>query len=276
MILYFLDEFKDYQTFPSRMLDPNIMPDYGKLKQMFEVVNVKKNQEVLQEVLEKGFITSELIYQFNLEDDFGKAEFVNFLYYLGNLTLQNALTTEVVNFKIPNLVIEELYWKYYAKVLQQQAELYTETYDLQKMVLNMAQNGDCEPFFKVIEELLEKLSNRDYIQFSEKYIKMVIIAYLQLGNVFYVRSEREVNNVGYIDIELCRKPQNPFQHKEYAMEIKYLKKANKSQLAEVQKEAKEQLLNYYRNDPELQNKSDLILLTVVVVKSKVHVQRVEI
>ena len=276
MILYFLDEFKDYQTFPSRMLDPNIMPDYGKLKQMFEVVNVKKNQEVLQEVLEKGFITSELIYQFNLEDDFGKAEFVNFLYYLGNLTLQNALTTEVVNFKIPNLVIEELYWKYYAKVLQQQAELYTETYDLQKMVLNMAQNGHYEAFFKVIEELLEKLSNRDYIQFSEKYIKMVIIAYLQLGNVFYVRSEREVKNVGYIDIELCRKPQNPFQHKEYAMEIKYLKKANKSQLAEIQKEAKEQLLNYYRNDPELQNKSDLILLTVVVVKSKVHVQKVEI
>jgi hypothetical protein len=60
------------------------------------------------------------------------------------------------------------------------------------------------------------------------------------------------------------------------MEIKYLKKANKSQLAEIQKEAKEQLLNYYRNDTELQNKSDLILLTVVVVKSKVHVQKVEI
>jgi hypothetical protein len=39
---------------------------------------------------------------------------------------------------------------------------------------------------------------------------------------------------------------------------------------------KEQLLNYYRNDAELQNKSDLILLTVVVVKSKVHVQKVEI
>jgi hypothetical protein len=55
-----------------------------------------------------------------------------------------------------------------------------------------------------------------------------------------------------------------------------MKETEKSQLAEIQKEAKEQLLNYYRNDPELQMKPDLILLTVVVVKSKVHVQKVEI
>jgi hypothetical protein len=256
------------------MLDPNIMPDYGKLKQMFEVVNVKKNQEVLQEVLEKGHVMAELIYQFVLERGFGQKEFVNFLYYLGNLTLSGSSTLGLAEFKIPNLVIEELYWQYYATVLQEYAGIETETYQLQKIVHDMATEGNYQPFFEIIEQVLEGLSNRDYMQFTEKHIKMVIIAYMQLANLFYVRSEREVKNVGYIDIELCRKPQNPFQHKEYAMEIKYLKKANKSQLTEIQQEAKEQLLNYYRNDAELQNKSDLILLTVVVVKSKVHVQRV--
>jgi len=277
MVLYALRHFQNYdQTFPSRMLDPNIMPDYGKLKQMFEVVNVKKNQEVLQEVLEKGHVMAELIYQFVLERGFGQKEFVNFLYYLGNLTLSGSSTLGLAEFKIPNLVIEELYWQYYATVLQEYAGIETETYQLQKIVHDMATEGNYQLFFEIIEQVLEGLSNRDYMQFTEKHIKMVIIAYMQLANLFYVRSEREVKNVGYIDIELCRKPQNPFQHKEYAMEIKYLKKANKSQLAETQKEAKEQLLNYYRNDAELQNKSDLILLTVVVVKSKVHVQKVEI
>jgi hypothetical protein len=258
------------------MLDPNIMPDYGKLKQMFEVVNVKKNQEVLQEVLENRRISAELIYQFNLEQGFGKKEFVNFLYYLGNLTLEDAITPELVRFKIPNQVIAELYWKYYADVLQERANIHTETYDLQNIVLDMAQNGNYESFFKVIQELLEGLSNRDYIEFSEKYVKMAIIAYMQLANIFYVKSEREVKNVGYIDLELYKKPQNPFQHKEYVMEIKYLKKANKSQLTQIQQEAKVQLLNYYKNDPELQSKPDLVLLTVVIVKSKMHVQRVEI
>jgi len=277
MVLYALRHFQNYdQTLPPRMLDPNIMPDYGKLKQMFEVVNVKKNQEILQEVLEKGYITGELIYQFNMERDFGKKEFVNFLYYLGNLTLEDAITPELVRFKIPNQVIAELYWKYYADVLQERANIHTETYDLQNIVLDMAQNGNYESFFKVIQELMEGLSNRDYIEFSEKYVKMAIIAYMQLANIFYVRSEREVKNIGYIDLELLIKPQNCFKHKEYAMEIKYLKKANKAQLAQIQQEAKNQLLNYYHNDPELQSKTDLILLTVVIVKNKVYVQKVEL
>jgi hypothetical protein len=258
------------------MLDPNIMPDYGKLKQMFEVVNVRKNQEVLQEVLENGNITSELIYQFNLERGFGKKEFISFLYYLGNLTIQESSQMGLSRFRIPNQVIAELYWQYYATVLQSYAGIETEEYDLQKVVHDMATDGKYEPFFEMIEELLEGLSNRDFIQFSEKYIKMAIIAYMQLANLFEVRSEREVKNLGYIDLELLKSMQNPFQHIEYAMEIKYLKKANKAQLAQVQQEAKEQLLSYYKNDPELQKKPQLILLTVVVVKSKVHVQKVEV
>ena len=276
MILYGLDEFKSEQRLPARMLDPNIMPDYGKLKQMFEVVNVRKNQEVLQEVLENGNITSELVYQFNLERGFGKKEFISFLYYLGNLTIQESSQMGLSRFRIPNQVIAELYWQYYATVLQSYAGIETEEYDLQKVVHDMATDGKYEPFFEMIEELLEGLSNRDFIQFSEKYIKMAIIAYMQLANLFEVRSEREVKNLGYIDLELLKSMQNPFQHIEYAMEIKYLKKANKAQLAQVQQEAKEQLLSYYKNDPELQKKPQLILLTVVVVKSKVHVQKVEV
>jgi hypothetical protein len=276
MILYFLDEFKNEQRMPLRMLDPNIMPDYGKLKQMFEVVNVKKNQEVLQEVLEKGFVTSELIYQFNLEMGFGKKEFVNFLYYLGNLTLSKSSALGLAEFKIPNQVIAELYWQYYATVLAARAGIETEPYELQKIVHDMATDGIYEPFFEIIEQVLEGLSNRDYIQFTEKHVKMVITAYMQLANLFYVISEREVKNVGYIDLELHKKPQNRSQHIEYAMEIKYVKKANKTLLNEIQQQARTQLLNYYHNDPVLQSKPQLILLTVVIVKSKVHVQKVEV
>ncbi|MDW8297617.1 MAG: AAA family ATPase, partial [Raineya sp.] len=39
MVLYFLKHFKDEQTYPFQMLDPNIAPDYGKIKQMFQVAN---------------------------------------------------------------------------------------------------------------------------------------------------------------------------------------------------------------------------------------------
>jgi len=277
MVLYALRHFQNYdQTLPMRMLDPNIMPDYGKLKQMFEVVNVRKNKEVLQEILENGFITAELIYQFNMERDFGKKEFINFLYYLGNLTLSKGADMGLVDFKIPNQVIAELYWQYYATVLQEYAGVETETYELQKIVYKMATEGKYQPFFALIEQVLEGLSNRDFIQFNEKYVKMVIIAYMELANLFYVQSEREVKNAGYIDLELHKKPQNRGSHIEYAMEIKYVKKANKTLLAQIQQQAREQLRKYYLNDSVLQNKPQLMLLTVVVVKSKVHVQRIEV
>jgi hypothetical protein len=104
---------------------------------------------------------------------------------------------------------------------------------------------------------------------------MAILAYMHLASVFYVRSEREVKNIGYIDIELLKEPQSYIDHKEFVLEIKYLKETEKNELEKVQIKAKEQLLNYYRNDTELQSKQNLILLTVVVVKSKVYVQKVE-
>jgi hypothetical protein len=276
MILYFLDEFKSEQRMPLRMLDPNIMPDYGKLKQMFEVINVKKNQEVLQEILENNYINAELIYQFNMERDFGKKEFVNFLYYLGNLTIQEANLMGEVKFKIPNQVISDLYWQYYADYIQKHYEIPHDADIVTEYVREMGLEGKYARFFKLIQEVLEHLSNRDFIYFDEKHIKMLLMAYFYQANLFYVLSEREVKNAGYIDLELHKKPQNRGQHKEYAMEIKYLKKANKVQLAEVQQQAKTQLLSYYHHDPVLQAKPDLILLTVVIIKSKVFVQKIEI
>jgi len=276
MILYFLDEFKSEQRMPLRMLDPNIMPDYGKLKQMFEVINVKKNQEVLQEILENNYINAELIYQFNMERDFGKKEFVNFLYYLGNLTIQEANLMGEVKFKIPNQVISDLYWQYYADYIQKHYEIPHDADIVTEYVREMGLEGKYARFFKLIQEVLEHLSNRDFIYFDEKHIKMLLMAYFYQANLFYVVSEREVKNAGYIDLELHKKPQNRGQHKEYAMEIKYLKKANKVQLAEVQQQAKTQLLSYYHHDPVLQAKPDLLLLTVVIIKSKVFVQKIEI
>jgi hypothetical protein len=65
MVLYFLHHYNSYQKYPTMMLDPNIMPDYGKLQSMFEVANYQNNLKVLQEILEKREIAAEQIYQFD-------------------------------------------------------------------------------------------------------------------------------------------------------------------------------------------------------------------
>jgi hypothetical protein len=218
MVLYFLDHFKKREEYPRQMLDPNIAPDYGKLKQMFKVANLQANLQVLEEVLEKGSVESEQIYQFHFEKDFGKKEFVNFLFYLGNLTIKESDLTGAVIFKIPNKVIEVLYWQYYAEVLQTWANLPREEDLVFPAVREMALTGSYEKFFALIEKLLQNLSNRDYIRFDEKHVKMAMIAYFSQSNIFWVQSEREVAGGGYVDIELFIRPNNPNTHHQFAIE----------------------------------------------------------
>ncbi|MDW8297638.1 MAG: AAA family ATPase, partial [Raineya sp.] len=177
MVLYFLDQFSRSQQYPLQMLDPNIMPDYGKLKAMFRVANWQANVQVLQEVLENGVIDSELIYQFSFEKPFGKKEFINFLFYLGNLTIHSADFSESILFKIPNKVIEELYWQYYAQLLQEWSQLGEDEDVVRQAVREMALSGNTSKFFGLIEKLLQSLSNRDFIRFDEKQVKMAIMAY---------------------------------------------------------------------------------------------------
>ncbi|WP_448529262.1 AAA family ATPase [Raineya sp.] len=276
MILYFLDYFKREQQYPLQILDPNIMPDYGKLKKLFEVANWHANIKVLQEILENGSIASEQIYQFSFDKGFGKKEFVNFLFYLGNLTIKKTDVSGMVIFRIPNKMIAELYWQYYAQVLQETANLPFEEDNVAPAVREMALSGKTDSFFSLIQKLLQSLSNRDFVRFDEKHIKMSIMAYLMQANIFDVRSERELDGGSYIDLELYIKPNNPFKHHQFAIELKYLKKEQKNLLEQTQQEAQKQILTYYYQDSVLQSKEMLHLLSVVIVKDEIFVQEVKI
>jgi hypothetical protein len=272
MVLYFLKHLAEEQEYPEQMLDANIAPDYEKLKNMFEIPGFQKNREVLEEVLEKETVSGKAILQFSLSLGFGKREFINFLHYLGNLTIKDVDVSGLIEFKIPNKVIEELYWRYYAHLLQQEADLPEQASELESIVGQMARTGKADEFFAHIQKLLQQLSNRDYRGFSEKHIKMAIMAYLiQAGN-FYVQSEREVKGGGYLDLELYVRPGSLAKHHQFALEIKYLKKEEEAQKDRAMQEAKAQLLNYYQNDEILQSKSQLHLLAVVVVKDSVFVE----
>ncbi len=272
MVLFFLEKFKNTQQYPRLMLDPNIMPDYGKLKKMFEMANWQDNLEVLETILKENRIESSLIYQFNFEKGFRRTEFINFLYYLGNLTIEGVNEFDSPVFKIPNLVIGELYWEYYANVLQERAELYYEEDKVRPAIFSLAR-GNEKPFFELVERNLEILSNRDFQRFDEKYVKLLIISYAMQGNVFFIRSEREVaGNLGYVDIEFLIKPNNQKTHTQYVLEVKYLKKEEEHLLETTQAAAEKQLRNYLENDNILQNLTTLKAFTIVVVKAKVYMK----
>ena len=274
MTLFFLQEFKHEQKYPRLMLDPNIMPDYGKLKKMFEVANFLGNIEILAEILESGTVESEQLYQFDFMKPFGKTAFVNFLYYLGNLTIKEERKSgNGIIYTIPNQVIKDLYWQYYAFILQQRAEFEYEEDGIQDAVFK-ASDGFVEPFLRLVEKSLKVLSNRDFQRFDEKYVKMLMIAYAHQGNAFYVISERETSNRKYIDLEMYIRPNNTKTHTQYVFEIKYLKKEQESKFEEVKEGAKKQLLTYLETDKILQSKRDLLAYAVVFMNDTLHWERV--
>jgi hypothetical protein len=273
MVLYFLDEFSRTQQYPRLMLDPNLMPDYTKLKKMFEVANYKANLDVLQQVLETGVVAAEQIYQFDFSRPFGKIQFINFLYYLGNLTLKEEREMGIgAVFQIPNHVIKELYWEYYAYILQERIDFKYEDDQIKEAIYGLMQ-GNWQPFFTIVENTLQEVSNRDFIQLSEKNVKMVMIAYAMQGKSFYVRSERETKERKYIDLELYRRPNNHKEHHQYIFEIKYLPKKEEHLFEEVKSKAIAQL-KVYLQDETVQAAALLNAFVVVVVNDKLYFEQV--
>jgi hypothetical protein len=271
MVLYFLKHFKNRQSYPKQILDINIAPDYQKLKKMFELARWQDNIAVLETVLAQKTIAGDLVSQFSFEKTFTENDFVNLLYYLGNLTIETEDEIGEIIFRIPNRVIEELYWQYYAYFLQTHSDLPQGEDSVRKAVAELGK-GNWAPFFEQVGELLRALSNRDFRKFDEKYIKMLIMAYAVQGKYFWVQSEREVKGGGYIDLELYVRPGRADTHHQFALEIKYLKKEEEAEKDRVMQEAKAQLLKYYQNDEILQSKTQLHLLAAVVVKDSVFVE----
>ena len=269
MVLYFLDNFKFKQKYPKQMLDPNIMPDYSKLKKLFNVANYQANIEVLEEILQNGYLINDLIYQFSFDQDFDRTAFVNLLFYLGNLTLDGADEYDTPRFVIPNYVIKELYWKYFANVLQKEAKLEYESNNVMICLRKMVA-GDIGPMFELIEKLLQNLSNRDFQRFDEKYIKAILLAYVHQSRYYYARTEREVTNDGYIDIELLQHPANHGNIQQYVIELKYLKKSEENLLESTMQSAKTQLKSYLENDIQLKTLQKLKAIAVVTIKDKIH------
>jgi len=275
MVLYFLKHFTDENQLPDEMLDENITPDYGKLKMIFERLKWTENRRVLEEVLRDGAVTAKLIRQFNFEKNrFGQSEFVSFLFYLGNLTIFKTNEFGEHLFKIPNQVIKELYWEYFADVLAEFDHLPVSEDAVTPAVRQMA-GGNFEPFFDLISAALKQLSNRDYQKFDEKYVKLLIIAYAVQSEIFFVQSERETTAGGYIDLELSIQPKNLHRpHFQYVFEIKYLKKENEHLLTEKQEEAENQLKNYLTSDTILKNAAKLRAFSLVVVKDEMFLKEI--
>ena len=267
MILYYLQDLIENGKGPTKLIDENIASDYNKIGNLFNLTTKGSSNKIIDKILKNeeliGFITD----QFSLEKEFREDDFLSLLFYLGFLTIDKEEFGEII-FKVPNNVIKGLYFDYFKKKLNDDLEDKIDDKEIQESIRRIIRNGDIESFIKIIEKTLNKLSNRDYICFDEKYIKIVMIAYLNLSKAYLIKSEYEVEN-GYIDIALLNN--HIIQPKYYGiLELKYITKKEYDQYGDeiVEQKRLEAInqINKYKKSEELLSYNNLKKWVLVFVK----------
>ncbi|MEN0045765.1 MAG: AAA family ATPase [Bacteroidota bacterium] len=268
MVLYFGLEYNRNQEVPEELLDINIASDYSKIRKLFKIKNQEeKHLEYLEELLLTGTLRSELIRLFELERGFDRADFISLLYYMGILTITGSELKELI-FKMPNYVIKELYYEYFYHIILERSQIEIHAVDLTAKVRDLGFQNNMQPLVEFTQSVLTELSNRDKMNFDEKYIKAIFTSIFFTVGVYNIHHEFEVKksttDKGYVDILLVERPPLKLDY-QFAIEIKYLKKADAGRATVVMQEAAQQLKNYLLHDDYLQGLEELKAYVVLFV-----------
>lgn len=184
------------------------------------IMDTKNSYRVLKDIVLNERVTGKIVDEFSIFT-FSRNELLSMLYYTGILTIDSGDLADIV-FRVPNYVIKELYYVYFLEHLTDKFNFELDTEEISSSIHKMARDGDIVPFIRSIERLLGKLSNRDYLNFSEKYIKAIFFAYLTLSNVYFVKSETEQGKK-YMDMTCIGKNFYNIKH-HWLIGLKYIKK----------------------------------------------------
>ena len=140
-----------------------------------------------------------------------------------------------------------------------------------EILREIAIEGKIEKLVRLAQKYLENLSNRDYVKFDEKYVKLIFYCISMNFKVYRLKSEMEVQRK-YPDILLIPKDRSK-NYKAVMIEFKYLKKEEESKLQEKQEEAKKQIEEYAEME-EIKEIPNMNKYTVVAVNDKLYVEKI--
>ena len=270
MCLYFLNSYLENRRIPNQLIDVNIASDYTKLGKMLDLCKGEERERVIEQTVSGEGIVSEITQKFNPAMEFTETDLVSMLYYLGYLTIAGEVF-EKPELKIPNRVMKEIYSDYFLQILSKTAELRINENEYNEMLREIALEGKIDKIVEMLEKYLKNLSNRDYIKFDEKYVKIIFYCIAMNLKIFRLKSEMEVQRK-YPDILLIPKDRSK-EYKGVMIEFKYLKKEEAGRLKEKQEEARNQIKEYMEFE-EIKDIQNLNCYTVVAVNDEIYVEKV--
>ncbi len=247
MVLYFLKEYGIMNHYPDEMLDINIISDYRKVRNYFNIGGQETERfELLEDLVKEGHIDFPLTRIYNIDLPFTQEDFLSLLFYLGVLTIQEARSSDW-RFRIPNYVIKKLYFEYFTALFLEKTRFAKTHQPITKSIDELVNEANPEPFLKIVEYILaENHSNRDELVYGEKHLQTLMIGLFSPYKAFHIHSEYEARK-GYPDIFLERIPGRMMNY-EIVLELKYLKKSQESSLQSVIEAAKNQVNEYLQSE----------------------------
>jgi len=239
MVLHFMNSFTEGR-YPKTMTDMNVKTDYGKIQRLIREDRNTTESSKIETILEKDEIVTKLVEMFPLEIITNRESFISLMFYMGMLTIKEPFMA-IVKLKVPNLVIREIFWEYmYHKVNRVLGDT-IDIASIANVTQTLAETGNPEEFVEyAYDKVMKYVSNRDLIHFEEKHIKILLLSFLSMNQVYIPYSEPEMNK-GYADIVLV--PDSRYGVKNSQIwELKYIKE--KENPESKIKEAKEQIQRY--------------------------------
>ena len=271
MCLYFLNNYIRFKEIPKHLIDVNVASDYTKLGKMLDLCRGEEREKVIEQTVLGEGIVSEITQKFNPAMEFMQTDLVSMLYYLGYLTIVGEIF-EKPELKIPNRVMKEIYSAYFLEILSKTTDLYISENDYNEILKEIALEGRIDKAMDMLEKYLKNLSNRDFIKFDEKYVKLIFYCIAMNLKIFRLKSEMEVQRK-YPDILLIPKDKSK-GYKGVMIEFKYLKKEESEKLKEIQAKAKKQIKEYMEFE-EIKEIENLNCYTVVAVNDEIYVENVK-
>lgn len=235
MVLYYGTRYDPARERIETMLDVNVVSDYRKIRAVLTIGDRAVEEAVLTRIVNREEIvvndlTPLLTLTQETEFRFDAKTLISLLFYMGYLTIAGRRGPRVA-LAIPNLVLESLYLDYVQHLLMRRGQVRIDTLKRDAMISDLL-DGKLDLLLELTEQMLKGLSNRDYQQFDEKYIKVVMLSLLSDVDLYIPHSEYAVGAAGYVDLYL-QAAFEPQQSAHYFFELKYVKAraSNKTQEA---------------------------------------------
>ena len=270
MCLFFLSKYLEQEKIPSQLIDVNIASDYSKLAGMLDLCKGEEREQIIEKSVSGEGIISEITQKFNPAIEFTEKDLVSMLFYLGYLTISGE-ELETPELKTPNRVMREIYSDYFMKILSKEADFQISESENVEILREIATEGKIDKLVNLVEKYLQNLSNRDFIKFDEKYIKLIFYCIVMNFKIYRIKSEMEVQGK-YPDILMIPKDSSR-EYKSIMIEFKYLKKSEENELKTKQVEAKQQIEQYAGFD-EIKSIPELNKYTVIAVNDKIYVEKI--